>query len=156
MPKVQKRSGREEEFDREKLKRSIRSAGASEDASREIAERISVSEGVNTKQIRGVVTEQLENRDSESCSRYQNTRRYLAKVGDPGLEKESVRLHADMMEELKARPGDTLEVMASDKAERVRVAESSLDKRELHLNNETLNALEVPEGTRVSARKVAV
>jgi hypothetical protein len=61
-----------------------------------------------------------------------------------------------MMEELKVRPGDTLEVVASDKTQRVRVAESSLDKREMHFDNETLNALGISEGIRVPARKVIV
>lgn len=153
MTMIKKRSGREEEFDREKLRKSIRRAGTSEEFSREIAERIRVSEGVNTSQIRGVIAEQLEKRESEACRRYQGTRRYVARIGS-GLEKESVQLRPDMLEELKARPGDTLELMASDKTQRVEAVESSFDKREMHLSSETLSGLGVPEGTRVCARKV--
>lgn len=153
MTEIRKRSGREEEFNREKLRKSIRSAGASEDTSREIAARIVVSEGVNTSQIRSVVAEQLEKRESQACRRYRGTRSYVAKVGS-GLEKEFVQLRADMMEELEARPGDTLELISSDKTQRVTAVESSLDKREMHLDNEILSALGVPEGTRVCVRKV--
>jgi len=75
MPKLKKRSGEEEEFDRKKLEQSMRKAGASENTVRKIAEGIRHREGMATSEIRSQVIAQLKRHEPEAAKRYETHRK---------------------------------------------------------------------------------
>jgi len=75
MPKLKKRSGEEEEFDRKKLEQSMRKAGASENTVRKIAEGMRHREGMATSEIRSHVIAQLKRHEPEAAKRYETHRK---------------------------------------------------------------------------------
>jgi len=75
MPMVKKRSGKEEEFDRTKVERSMRAAGAKEDTARRIAEGVKHREGMATSEIRNHVAAELKRHEPETAKRYETHRK---------------------------------------------------------------------------------
>ena len=75
MPMVKKRSGKEEEFDRKKVERSMRAAGAKEDTARQIAEGVKHREGLATTEIRTHVAAELKRHEPEVAKRYETHRK---------------------------------------------------------------------------------
>jgi len=72
MTKIKKRSGRKEEFKREKLQRSIKKAGAKEDTARKVARKITPNEGMATSEIKRKVATELENHDKKLAKSYKD------------------------------------------------------------------------------------
>jgi len=152
MPKIKKRSGREEEFNRSKLERSITRAGVDEPTSRSLAERIRPRDGLTTSEIRRQVSSELKSRNTEASKRYESTRTHVARTS-PEVKKDSARLHKDMLGELGVSPGETLELSHEGKSYRVSIEPSHADKREIHLHSDALKALAASEGKRVAVRR---
>jgi 2-phosphoglycerate kinase len=75
MPKLKKRLGKEEEFDRTKLEKSIKKAGASENTARMIAEGVKHREGMATSEIRNHVIAELKRHEPEAAKRYETHRK---------------------------------------------------------------------------------
>ena len=75
MPKVKKRSGKEEEFDRAKLERSLSQAGAKGETIRKVAETVKSREGMTTAEMRNNVIKELKRHDPETAKRYENFRK---------------------------------------------------------------------------------
>ena len=71
MPKLKKRKGHEEEFDRNKLEQSLKKAGAKEETIRRVAEAIKPREGMTTAEMRTNVINELKRRDPEAAKRYE-------------------------------------------------------------------------------------
>jgi len=72
MPKLKKRSGKEEEFDRAKLEKSLRNAGSKEETTRKVAETIKPREGLTTAEMRNHVVNELKRHDPDTAKRYEN------------------------------------------------------------------------------------
>ena len=72
MTNVQKRSGKKEAFDRKKLEKSMRSAGASEKIAGSIAENIKPKEGLATAEIRKTVVAELKRNDPGLSKRFED------------------------------------------------------------------------------------
>jgi len=72
MAKLKKRSGREEEFNRSKLERSMTKAGAKEETARKVAGKITPREGMSTSEIRRKVTEELKRENPQAASQYES------------------------------------------------------------------------------------
>ena len=75
MPKLKKRKGHEEEFDRNKLEKSLKKAGAKEETIRKVAEAIKPREGMTTAEMRNHVIKELERHYPDTAKRYQNFRK---------------------------------------------------------------------------------
>ena len=75
MPMVKKRSGKEEEFDRKKVERSMRAAGTNENTARTVAEGVKHREGMATSEIRNHVTAELKRHEPEAAKRYETHRK---------------------------------------------------------------------------------
>ncbi len=75
MPKVKKRSGKEEEFDRKKIERSMKAAGANENTARKVAEGIKHREGMPTSEVRSHVIAELKRHEPEAARRYETHRK---------------------------------------------------------------------------------
>jgi len=151
VPKLKKRSGREEEFDRTKLERSLRNAGVTEETARKIAEGITPREGMATSEMRMQAITQLKSHNPETSKRYENTRTIVARAG-AGVPKNTARLHEETLKALGVKAGATLELAHAGKTHRVKVEASSINQREIHLLEETLRTIGAPEGTKVAVR----
>jgi transcriptional regulator NrdR family protein len=75
VPKLKKRSGKEEEFDRKKVEKSIKKAGVSENTARMIAEGVKHREGMATSEIRSHVIAELKRHEPEAARRYETHRK---------------------------------------------------------------------------------
>jgi transcriptional repressor NrdR len=75
MPKVKKRSGKEEEFDRAKLERSLSQAGAKAETVRKVAETVKAREGITTAEMRNHIVKELKRHDPETAKRYEDFRK---------------------------------------------------------------------------------
>lgn len=75
MPKLKKRKGHEEEFDRNKLEKSLKKAGAKDETIRKVAEAIKTREGMTTAEMRTNVINELKRHDPEAAKRYENFRK---------------------------------------------------------------------------------
>lgn len=75
MPKIKKRSGMEQEFDRKKIEGSIRKAEAKEDTARKVAEGVKHREGMATSEIRNHVIAELKRHEPEAAKRYETHRK---------------------------------------------------------------------------------
>ena len=73
MPKLKKHSGREEEYDRAKLERSLKRAGANETHAREVADKIKHREGMTASELGAEAARELRARNAEAASRYERT-----------------------------------------------------------------------------------
>jgi len=153
MAKLKKRSGKEEEYNRTKLEGSLRKAGATEETTRHVAERVSPREGMTTSELRGQVATELKSRNPEVAKRYENARARVAKTGAT-VPKGSAYLHEETLRILGAKTGDMIELIHGGKTYRVRAEVSPVEQREIHLHNEAFKALDASTGTKVGFKRV--
>ncbi|MDH5684839.1 MAG: ATP cone domain-containing protein [candidate division WOR-3 bacterium] len=71
MPKLKKRAGQEEEYDRNKLEKSMKNAGAKEETVRKVLETFKHQEGMTTQQVRNHVINELKKHEPEVANRYE-------------------------------------------------------------------------------------
>ncbi len=71
MPKVSKKSGFQEEFQRSKLEKSLQNAGASSAEASEVASQIEPREGISTQEIRSEAYSKLKTKNPTAAESYQ-------------------------------------------------------------------------------------
>ena len=148
---VKKRDGTTERFDRSKLERSIRSAGADEKAAKEIAKKIREREGITTSEIRETILKELEKVNRRAAETYRSTRRLAARKAVEAA-KGTARLGEETMKRLNIQAGQRIEVSHGAKTHKVTVERSPKVKKDIHLHNEDLETLGASEGARVLVR----
>ena len=72
MPTIIKRSGLDEEFSKEKIKKSMMNAGISQATAQEIMDNIDHHEGITTSEVRNRVTGGIKNREPQAAKRYES------------------------------------------------------------------------------------
>lgn len=78
MRNIEKRSKKQAEFDRKKIERSIRKAGADEKTSQSIAEGVKHKEGLKTSEVRKHVIERLTKQDAKLGKNYETFKKPVA------------------------------------------------------------------------------
>jgi plastocyanin len=149
---VKKKDGRTEMFDRTKLERSIRDAGANESTAKEVAAKVEDREGMTTDEIRKNISNELRQRNAEVAERYKNTKRLAAKKAVDAA-KGTARITENCMEKMNLKSGDTIELIHKDRRHKVIAEKASIGRIEIHLHEDDLKALGAEEGTRIAARK---
>ena len=96
---VVKRSGKVEPFDREKLERSLRAAGAPDPDAREVVHALIYRRRMSTRELRAQVISELRRWDPVIAQRYEWTRT-LPPHAQPDLDEETVAFHPETLEEL--------------------------------------------------------
>ncbi len=152
MANVKKKDGRTEMFDRTKLERSIRDAGADENTAREVGNKVIEREGMTTDEIRKNVSNELRQRNAEVAERYVNTKRLAAKKAVDAA-KGTARITENCMKKLNLKSGDTIELIHKDRRHKVKAEMASIGRIEIHLHEDDLKALGAEEGTRIAARR---
>jgi hypothetical protein len=150
MTRIKKRSGELQEFDRMKLIDSMIRAGANKTVAEQIAERVRVSEGTSTIELRRMVAEELRKVNEAVAEAYVRTLRLRVSAnGDIRTGAARIPKRIERLPDVKS--GQPARVRHGEKRTEVRV-EPALENRELWLNPEDLEALGAPEGTRVAVR----
>lgn len=72
MLKITKRSGREEEFRTDKILKSMRNAGISEETAQRVVGGINYHEGITTSEIRNHVIGGIKNREPQAAKLYES------------------------------------------------------------------------------------
>lgn len=80
MMNIKKRSEKQETFDRKKIERSIRNAGADEKTADVIAKGVNHREGLKTSEVRKHVVEHLTREDAKLGKRYETFKKPAAAV----------------------------------------------------------------------------
>lgn len=150
MPAVRKRTGKEEEFSRAKIERSVRRAGASDAVSREVASRIRHFKDISTDEIRAQVYAELRNWDRAAAEHYGSGRRLTA-VAAEELDGGIGLVHPETLRLLGLGSGAPLHVEHAGRTESV-VAELSpaVNLREIQISIGSLRKLGAAEGTRLT------
>ncbi|MCK4392254.1 hypothetical protein KAX17_05060 [Candidatus Bipolaricaulota bacterium] len=154
MAKVKKRTGREEDFDRSKLEKSLKRTGAKDETVREIAEKIKPREGITTSEVRSQAASELRSRNVEAAKHYESTRTRKAKTSSE-VPIGTVRLDEKTLKALNASAGDTMELVHEGKTQRMKVEAFFAAQEEIQLHPEALEALGATEGTKVAFRRAA-
>jgi hypothetical protein len=148
--KIKKRSGELEDFDRNKLQRSVLNAGASEEVARRISERVQPTEGLSTDDLRRRVAEELLRESPTLSGAYMSTRRLRAH-SIPDLSQGVARLHADHVRGLRSGPEALLQ--NADKRAEVRLEPAAgLERRAIGLSRADMDRIAAQEGSKVSVR----
>jgi len=71
MPKVKKKDGSKEEFQRSKLEKSLQNAGASTTEASEVASQVEPREGMSTQEIKSQAHSQLKIKNPKAAQSYQ-------------------------------------------------------------------------------------
>ncbi len=149
---IRKRDGELEEFDRDKIYRSICYAGGDEKTAREISDRINVVEGIDTDQIRNFVIEELRKIDPVAASCYQKTLRFIANEA-LDLERGVAKISEKVMHRLRIRPGDTFHIVSGDRSILVVAQKAGSDSDAIGLSKDDLVAIGIHPGKKVGTRK---
>jgi len=150
--KIRKTTGGLEDFDRRKLEKSIRHAGASEEVAKSISERIEPSEGMSTEELRRKVSEELRRKNEALSGAYTTTKRLKARSSSD-LKSGVVRMHEELIKSFGIHAGDKVSLTHLENEARVEVqAEGSGNPREVVVNRSDLEKLGAEEGARVNVR----
>ena len=104
-----KRSGRVEPFDRGKLERSLRAAGATAVEARAVLDALIYRQRMSTQELRAQVIAELRQWDPVIAQRYEWTRT-LPPQARPELDDEAAAFHPETLEELGLEVGRLLPV----------------------------------------------
>jgi len=159
---VTKADGSVETFDRSKLERSLRSAGADEATASEVALRVEGQLRVagiraTTREVRSLVMEQLARRDPDSADRYDGTRKLVVR---PAVEATTgvARLPPGVVASMRLRNGGTLHLVVRG---HWRILGVEVNERtailgdEVRLNVSDMRALGVHSGDRVLVTRLS-
>lgn len=152
MSKIRKPCGNEEEFDRTRLERSIRSAGARPETADRIARSIHVTEGLSSEIVRNAVAEELRKEDPMLSKTYMATENLVTKR-EPKMPQGVAHVSADVLRYLRVPPGQQAVLAHAGRVADVRVeGAKTVHPKEIALSGADLNRLAADEGARVSVR----
>lgn len=159
---VTKADGSIEPFDRSKLERSLRSAGADEATASEVALRVEGQLKVagiraTTREVRSLVMEQLARRDPDSADRYDGTRKLVVR---PAVEATTgvARLPPGVVASMRLRNGGTLRMVVRGHWRNLGVEvneRTAILGDEVRLNVADMRALGVRSGDRVLVTRLS-
>lgn len=154
MTKVTKRDGRQQDFSKTKLEKSLRNCGATDEVIRTTVDRINPREGESTASLRSRVATELAARDAGAARCYQSTRRLTAATATD-VPEGTIRVHPTTASNHGWRPGQSVEVENGGTRMRMRIEESSSpDALHAQFNSRALESLRATEGTRVNISRV--
>jgi predicted transcriptional regulator with HTH domain len=148
--KIKKKNGELQEYDREKLERSIQNAGGSIEISRIVSGRMLPLEGLNSSDLRRRVGEELNRENPALSGAYLSTKSLTAR-SDPNLAQGAAGLNTEHMVGLKVETMATL-FSANGRAEVRLQPLPKVDRRVIHLNTADMDKLKVSDGSRVRIR----
>jgi hypothetical protein len=151
MVRLQKASGKLEEFNKAKLEESIRHTGATAEVAKKVADRVRPVEGMPTADLRRSVAQELKREDSTLSSAYASTKRLSAKAAadlSPGV----ARIPEETLRSMDLRSGQSARLSFGGKTLEVKVEKASAAHRDILLSKADLQRLGASEGTRIGVQ----
>jgi hypothetical protein len=152
MKQVIKGDGSVVPFDREKLVRSMRAAGASEATSEAIARVIELDgESISTHEMRQRVTHELGGLDQVAAVSYDATRRLVARRALEVMPSVA-RLPTGILTSMRLGQGEAFQLRSAGRVRNVHAElneRTAIGKNEVRLNTNDLEALDVEDGERI-------
>lgn len=152
MTAINKRKGTPEEFNRQKLEKSITTAGVPENVAREIASAIDPNTTRTTDDIRRRVAEELRKRDPAVADRYELTRNLAARKAVDAAAG-TAKLNLETIKALGASPGDQIVIEHHGITHTLRAEPAPVERWEMHLHENDLNKLGATDGAKLAARR---
>jgi hypothetical protein len=69
---IKKRSGKEEEFRKDKIEKSMRNAGISQETAQKVTTGINHHEGITTSEVRNRIIGGIKNQEPQAAKRYES------------------------------------------------------------------------------------
>jgi hypothetical protein len=152
MAKIVKRSGNSEDFDIEKLERSIILAGASRDSAREISRRIEAKDGISSQELRRLTARELEKERADLAQNYLSTRNLRA-IRTSNVAEGVARVNRQMLEKIGASADQPARFSAGKNQLKMRLEEiTSGADRDVQLSDSDMRRLGIEDGSRISVR----
>jgi len=152
MVRIEKRSGRSEEFSRGKLEDSLRRAGASTGVARRVSARIQPKEGQSTSELRRTVADELRKEDPALSAAYASTRRLSAR-SSTRARAGVAHVHESLLKSLDLSAGQMARLNLGGKEAELRLERAAdLSHAEIELNRADLERLGAREGSRQEFR----
>lgn len=152
MVRIEKRSGRSEEFSQGKLEESLRRAGASTEIARRVSARVSPREGQSTSELRRAVADELRKEDQALSAAYASTRRLSAR-SSTRASAGVAHVHESLLKSLDLSAGQTARLRLGGKEAELRLEKAAdLNHAEIELNSADLERLGAREGSRQEFR----
>jgi len=150
MTNVRKRTGKVEEFSKEKLQRSIKAAGAPESAAMKIASDISPVEGMTTAVLREQVGKELERVNPTLSKNYLYTRRLTAKKTE-NISEGVAKINTELMASLPIDGRSPVKLVAGPKELKVSmIGQPDIVPQNIALHQSDMAKLGIAEGTRIA------
>jgi hypothetical protein len=147
--RVLKRDGLLVGFDRSKLVRSLRLAGASEERAREVASRITALNGISTLAIRAQVIDELRWFDRNLAARFDRCRRFTA-IPAGEVHPGKVHLHVTTLRQSGLNPGIPVRAEHNGNSRRMVIEKSNQTGLcQARINQQSLDELGILPGFRL-------
>jgi len=141
-----------QEFDREKLRRSIENSGVPTTVALQISSEVNPREDMTTEEIRKMVAKRLSEVNPGYAASYESTRKLHVR-GSAYVGKGVCRLNEEFMNRIGLKSGTNIMVVAGESQVGLRAeAVPSLSSRELLINDSDLNRLNTSSGSRVEIK----
>ncbi len=152
MAKVRKRSGESEEFDRQKLEKSVQRAGASPEVAKRVAQEVEPKGDVSSEELRRRVADELRKESTSLSGAYLSTKMLRTKTSSD-LKSGMVRIHEDLLRRQGAKSGEHVMLRHRDHEAKMQIeSDSNLHPREIAVSRSDLDKLEAQEGIRLDVK----
>jgi len=147
---VKKPCGQTENFDRNRLVQSMRSAGVTEQTARSVADKLRLPEEISTDDLTRVVAEHLGQVNPSLSGAYVATENLRVR-STPEVSAGVAQIPEDLVKRFGISSGQRVKVShLNSKADMAVQPAGSVDPREIHLNKADLYMLGAYEGAKVS------
>jgi len=153
MAKVRKSNGETEDFEKSKIERSLKRAGADKDSITRIKKIISDSDYKSTDEIRRKITAELKNEgEKKIAEKFARTKRRKV-IPSEKVDKGFVKLHQSTLETLDVEENSDVILSYGKKKITLKAQKSHSGKRVARLNPSDFKKVNLGEGKKVSIRK---
>ena len=140
-----------EDFDQEKLRRSLKATEATERFVEEVVNMVQPTPAMSVEEVRSMVCEELGKRDPAAAERYETTRNLRVRMSD-NLATGIAHLAEDSMAHLNVREGQPIEVIHGGRRVEMKAMIAPPGMRGIMLGTGDMEALDLEEGAKVAVR----
>ena len=157
MAKVTKEDKIGQSFDRKKIERSVRKAGADEKTARDISRSVKKRDGMSTNDIRNEVYVRLIKKDPKAARKYNNSRRLVARRSSEA-KPGTILLSNTSYTNLELNSGEGVDLMCGEKRFPMKAQRGTREKmewNEVRLSGKDMDKMGVDDGSRILACRIA-
>lgn len=145
---IKKRNGKTEYFDRGKLERSMKAAGASSETASKVIDGIQIKDGITSSDLRRSISAGLRKIDKGSADTYDRQRRVrVQKLED--VKIGTIHLDRKTMTDFNLKSGDPIEIVLGSRTETLRAEISARTGMDAYMNNNDIRSMNLNENNRI-------